>query len=485
MFIFNIKSNLKGAISVYLCIMFGIMVSVLLVMIESTRVNAMRLMIECTTDMATDSLLSEYHKVLLERYGLLFIDDAYEMDNGSLDNMADHLTSFMEYNLSPDKDLITSKDVRDFYGLSACSVDFLKVSRATDNDGQVFRHMAISYMLDKYGLSYIDAAKDLIKTTENYKLDEGNIIEDNLAAQDEIDKIDTTNLASLDIGDVDLSNPTANVRLATGKGILSLVCKGDISSTALDLSTLASHRDNVSGDGLFDKWPDYDGIQYDLLFNEYILDKLGNYVEPKDNSNLQYQVEYVLFGSYNDMDNLKQTAERILMIRGAANTLYYLSDSGLQNEVKTLALGLAIITLMPHLLKIYQLAISLAYIFAESLHDVSILLKGGKVPLIKEKGDWFFKLENALNALAGTFSDDIDDNDTGQDYKDYLRIILYLTGNKDKVLRSMDVIESDVRHITGKPNFRLDNCIGAGEVQIIFESTYGYSFLTKRCFCYW
>jgi hypothetical protein len=62
----------------------------------------------------------------------------------------------------------------------------VNVSRATDEEGAVFRHMAISYMLDKYGLSLIDNAEDLTSITDTYNLGEGDIISDNKNAQAEI-----------------------------------------------------------------------------------------------------------------------------------------------------------------------------------------------------------------------------------------------------------------------------------------------------------
>ena len=273
--------NNRGVISVYLCLMFAIMISVLLVMIEAARLSAIKQTAECVTDMGTDSLLSEYHKELLSRYGLLFIDTAYEYDEGSLDNLTDHLISYMEFNLSPGKDLVMAGSYRDFTGLSISSVDMLNVSRATDGEGAVFRHMAISYMLDKYGLSLIDNAKDLASITDTYNLGEGDIISDNKNAQADIDNIEFPEIEGVNWDDVDTSNPSENAKKASGKGVLSLVYSKELSGKYVYNDTLASHRDNVAGAGLISDWDSYDGVSYDLLFNEYILDKFSNLLDIK------------------------------------------------------------------------------------------------------------------------------------------------------------------------------------------------------------
>jgi hypothetical protein len=199
---------------------------------------------------------------------------------------------------------------------------------------------------------------------------------------------------------------------------------------------------------------------------------------------LDYQVEYILFGSDTDVANLRKTADRLVMIRGASNAIYYATDSGLQAEVRAMAIGLAAVTLAPYLETVYELGLSAALIYAESLYDVAVLLDGGKIPLIKGKGDWNLTLSTALEKLAGTFTGSSSSN-KGQDYKDYLRILLYLTPNKDKINRSMNMIEANIRLITGKDNFRLDNCIAGGMVQIIMESSYGYELLIKRSFSYY
>ena len=87
----------RGVISLFLCLMLAVLIPIIFTIISAARFSAMKLQIECATDMAMDSVLAEYNQVLLSRYDLLFVDMAYSGDYGSPDNTADHLMNYMEY----------------------------------------------------------------------------------------------------------------------------------------------------------------------------------------------------------------------------------------------------------------------------------------------------------------------------------------------------------------------------------------------------
>ena len=113
----------------------------------------------------------------------------------------------------------------------------------------------------------------------------------------------------------------------------------------------------------------------------------------------------------------------------------------------------------------------------ESITDVKILLKGGKIPLIKDSGQWITGLESALFG-AGS----IEEYDEGLSYEDYLRIFLYLTGENKLTQRLMSTIEMDVRKTADNDHFRLDNCFDAWEMRITVISKLGpeYTAVRKR-----
>lgn len=483
------KSN-KGVISIYLCLILAVLLPVILIMVEAARVNAMKTHMECVTDMGMDSILAEYHRELFDRYGVLFVDTSYGEKYGSEDNVTDRLKDYMSYNLNPQKNLLSAFDSRDLLGLKVDSIDVLSMSRATDNKGEVFKYMANSYMLEKFGIGYIDDAKNLIAVSDQNKLLEGDILAENENAQNTVNSIEMPKYQKEngEWEEVDRCNPTVAVNEMRRKGVLSLVCENNVSSKTTDLTTLASHRNLVAGNGLYEEWDKRSSIETELLFNEYILLKCGNYTDIRDNSLLDYQVEYIIAGKNNDTDNLKDVANKLLLIRGTSNSIYFANHEKLQEEAELLAKGLAIITLLPELEDIYEAAIIAAWIFSESVYDVKTLMAGGKIPFIKGEGEWNLTIEKALlltSAYAAGVDIDVNKNRNGQSYKDYLRVLLYATNKDDRTFRCMDVVEMDMREITDDDSFSLDDCITSFKIQIIASSSYGYSLIAHRQCSYW
>ena len=83
------------------------------------------------------------------------------------------------------------------------------------------------------------------------------------------------------------------------------------------------------------------------IFNEYILKKSGNYTQLKENSELQYETEYVLHGKPSDIENLKSTVLQLLLLRETANYIYLCSNPGKSGEAEALAVAIALAAYSP------------------------------------------------------------------------------------------------------------------------------------------
>ena len=249
--------NQRGVVSLFLCLLLAALIPVIFTVITAVRFSAMKVQVECVSDMAMDSVLAEYNQVLLQRYNLLFVDMAYSEDYGSPDNTAGHLLNYMEYNLGP-TDEILNYGTSDLFGLTVDSVDITRVSRATDNGGEVFRYMAISYMLEHYGYSYVESADDMITQAVSANLMDRDINEDLTSGRTELENIDydSEEDSGSDYEEITIDDPTLSMNEITGDGILSLVYKGDVSETATDISICVSKRNLVTGDGVDPSWND-------------------------------------------------------------------------------------------------------------------------------------------------------------------------------------------------------------------------------------
>ncbi len=497
MYIFHVKNrktellslfNNKGVISLFLCLMLFVLIPIIFIMIETTRYSAMKTEIECVTDMAMDSVLAEFNRELLDRYDLLFVDTAYAYTSGSPDFTGEHLKNYMEYNLSPSDSLLSSNS-RDLFGLSVDSVDITRVSRATDDNGAVFKYMAISYMLEYYGYSYIENANDMVSQVSSSGLLDIDVSGNLESGRNELENLDyqsDENDSGEDFEDISIKDPTLSMNGLSDSGFLSVICSDEISGTTTDLSFCPSVRDLVSGDGIYEEWTDFNDIADELLFNEYIMLHYGSYKAHKDGSVFSYETEYIVSGTESDTNNLESVAKKILFIRCGANALTYMASPLLQSECASLATTLTLI--FPPAQPIVQTILSAAWIYAESIWDLRIIFNNGKIPLIKNQSEWNMTLEDAINNLGTLLSGstcDYSSYSNGFDYRDYLRILLYLTPSEEKVKRAIDITEMDIRNITGNISFKMDNCVASFSMQTVVTSSYGYEFLVQKDFGYW
>ncbi len=473
----------RGAVSVYLALMMAVMIPLILTMMEAARVNAIKQRMECAADLSMDSVLAEYNRELMDRYDLLFIDTAYDGGSGSADKLTEHLEKYLNYNIRPSKGNIFTG--RDLTGLELESAELVRISRATDGGGEVFRYMALSYMLEKYGLSYVEGIKDMVESSASEELQSVNVSEELFNAQGAVDAFPVPDPPEEQEEGTEWEEPPSKdapagaVEAAASKGFLvGQAVKDEISGASVDPEIYASHRSLVVGDGMPEDWEDRNSILEYLLFNEYIMEKCANYRSTKENCCLQYQTEYVLCGNGSDRDNLEGVAFKLMLIRGGSNFLYFFSDQELKSEAQALAATLSFVCFCPQAEKLFELLIAIAWIYAETINDLKILFNGGKVPVFKSKTDWKLSLSNAL----GMGSDE-EGEGNGQDYEDYLRIFLFLTPIEERTARCMDIVEMDVRK-AGYEDFRLDNCVAGATVQLVFRSRYGYSFLMERRFRY-
>ena len=90
----------KGELTIFLALLLTIVIGFLVVLIESVRVQGIRLYIEEVFDMGLHSCLGEYEQELFKRYDLLFVDTSYRgAEKGNIDNLKKHLAEYIEENM--------------------------------------------------------------------------------------------------------------------------------------------------------------------------------------------------------------------------------------------------------------------------------------------------------------------------------------------------------------------------------------------------
>ena len=78
----------------------------------------------------------------------------------------------------------------------------------------------------------------------------------------------------------------------------------------------------------------------------------------------------------------------------------------------------------------------------------------------------------------------VDKEGPGLEYKDYLMLLMLLEDEHDKLFRTMDVMEMDIRKTEGNEYFRIDGCVDSLLTEVTVRSTDGYTCTMNRRYGY-
>ena len=470
-----------GYMTVYLALTFGVMLSLILAVIEGARRSTIRMYLECCADMALDSALAQYHREMFRQYDLFFIDTSYGTDDPSYHRTEEWIFDYMEKNLRPGEEF-SLPGIRDITGLSTRNVELLRAGVASDNGGEVLKYHAVRYMKDINGISLAERILGLGEKAQEWQ---GQDMEGQWDAAEESLKAEITQKKRLQDEDWDgeiPETPSDAVRATRGEGILGPAAQGiRLSDASIPDASRPSKRELNKGTGLFEPKEPVDGLINDGLFYAYIMEHCGYLGKEKENSALAYQVEYILQRQCQDRENLKRTAQEILLIREAANVAF-LFGSSLRSQAAEAANVIAAILLMPEIAPAVETVILFAWAYAESVKDIRILFKGDKVALFKSEADWNTPFSQLLTYRMHL--DSYHSAENGWSYGDYLGALLFIHGSENARKGLMDVMESDIRKTPGNSRFRIDGLIDGMEAKISVTSSYSGDFEITRVYEY-
>lgn len=466
----------KGTITVFLSLLSVFLLSLLCTMVESARVQGSLVRAAVVTDLGIFSVHGEYERTLLDNYRFFAVDGAY--GNGEFDaaNMGRHLQKYLEKNIS-------IKGVH-LFPMEIVEAKVNGYTLATDADGGAFYQQIVAGMKDTLAL---EAAKDYVsEAAKAQKQDtEGKLYEDwdkrteaELEAERSANEEDTQveGSDSAEEGETEeesneedkqevtpKENPLEIIKKVKKMGILGLVVKEPqkLSNKSVAADVLPSGRSLNTGS--LPVKEEAAGIVEDGLFQEYLLKNFQCMTDGEDGCALDYELEYLLCGKENDIENLKSVVNRILLAREGSNFLYILGNARMQSQAQTLALALTGAFAIPGLVTVTKSAIMLAWAYGESLFDVRTLLAGGRIPVLKNETTWKLSLEN-LGKVTELLTECDKGGGTGQDYRDYLRGLFYVGDRAEYPMRALDLIEVSMREEMAA--FRIDNCVVQTEASV-------------------
>lgn len=474
----------NGYLTVFLTLILTVMLSFSMTLIVSAGENTRRFAAECVTDIGMNSILAEYHRELLEQYNVFFTDISYGTQVIAYENMTEHLKNYINHNLQGD-DLF----MQGVYGnLIHMELDNIAVNgalSACEEGGISLRRQAVDAIKQDVGITYLEKTGDWLATLQSSGIMDINLLEKQKEAEKKVVELTGKKMGTL----FEEEEQEDNAVTFYEAGILNLVAdREELSSREITLSQYASHRVHFESGGLSVPESYADDFWDELFFHEYLMSYTGHYGEENSGSayekkfGLAYETEYLLAGKAKDIDNLKAVAGQILAIRGGANLIALMQDEGKKQYVQILAFSMASLLGIPEAEEVLEELLKIIWAMAEALYDVTMLLQGGRIPVIKQPGEWHYSMENALNFVRPeTGQTKITD---GLSYEDYLRILLCFHGKEELTMRMADVMEMNIRNTPGNENFCMDGCFEAFRVQIVYrgerdkkytiDRTYGY-----------
>ncbi len=453
--------GVKGSITVFMSLCLTACLLFAGTILESARIMLIRSQISRGAEAAMDSLFADYDGDLFDEFGILMFNTADTQYFGELNNRMEEGIR-VQMCLNPDRFLIGGN----LFRAVDVKVQDIRCYSAVSKDGELFARSVLDYMKYRVPVSLV---------TET--LEKLNLLEEGESAREdtkEAEKQETLLLEEEEIDDEvyekyeELADESmiGEIEKLKEKGYMELLLPSD--EVVSDKSTTKggfpsnyySGSPMKSGNLLAD-------MANNLLYCEYLLEHFVGFTEKSGNPVLNYELEYILYGSASDRKNLEFCINRLLLIREGLNIITIYRDQALKVQADGMAAALAGWTGLAPAVEIAKLAVIGAWAYAEAIVDVRTLLSGNPVPLMKAPGQWSLELE-AVPELAKGIYLNTGQYDSGAFYPEYLRLLLLLTDEHLKYYRTMDMIQC--RMMTRKPGFYLNECVYAMEAEIIVEA---------------
>ena len=462
---------------------------------ELIRVKALSDLAIGYTDEAVESAFSEYNAYLWTNYKILGVDMAYGTEGSGPGMMENRIREFAENNANPEGGKSLVRETAEQASLDQYSL-------LTDGNGAGMIYEGVRAAKDGLLVNAIDgmmASSDSINNMESVDTDSmvAEAKESIASAQAEAAESEESDSTEVIEVDDDPLEDYESLKALMAQGILGTVVPDTsaLSQAQIDLSGAPSNRSlnhgtgaAVSDNSFLDK----------ALYMEYLLTEFSYYGEEKGHDGLVYEVEYTIANKETDEENLAAIVERLLAIREAANFATIMGSSNLTSQAELMAEALSTLAgpLAEAVYPVVYIAVVAAWAYIESTLDVRLILKGGKVSIVKSEEEWtsdIFHLASVLdvNKTAKECS-------SGLNYKEYLASFLALTSLDTLGLRSCDILENALNTQENYENVKIDNMLYKADVTIEYKgyemflsllkpatvATDGYRFEKKKSMSY-
>ena len=429
----------KGSITIFATLSMVLVLAVLFALLEGMRFQEIRRISQSQTELSLESFFAKYKTDLWKKYHLLGSDDTTMLE--LLKESASARENATEYGLN-----LFQTQVRD--------IQINSTTRITDGDGAAFIYAVSSYMETqvlyetlKSIYNQYEAIRSLIQSGEINRSSIEEALENIQSIQSQMQAQNGSDSTTIESETEDanrkpapqIENPLETIKNLQKMGVLELLISdtSTLSERLLQENGLVSNRELQKGKNA--SIPEIDWLDK-VLFQQYLLSYFSNYCDTKENTSLSYELEYILYGKSQGIENLKLVAQQLIGIREVLNFLYLMSNVKAQEEAGLLAIALVGASVNPVIIETIKIGILTAWAFGESILDVRALLHGKKVPLIKSNDTWTLALAD-LGAIAQTNLMS-KESAVGISYSDYLGILIFFQNENSLAMHAMDLQES-------------------------------------------
>lgn len=453
---------MKGYLTVFLSLSLSILIGFVLMLTGTAVINAEKIRMEMAADVGMNSVLGEFHVGLHDRYGLIYIDASYLDKEPSVSNVEARLQFYINEGLRRQTGFSPWGEIQ------LTNLQITDAATAAEGMGNSMKYQAVCYIQDRGIVEYFPS---LNVVDGNDALGEWRALQEQIAGME----LPLILNEKGEWEEVPLGNPADAVFSLTGSDLLYLL---EIDNSHTDIAVRP--EEYISGRVIRNLKNAPHKEADDLWFVSYLFAQMGRHRNPRENSLLQYQLEYIAQGKGSDYENLKAVAERLLQWRFAQNAAYALENSGLYGEAWAMAGELYAVLLKPEFQEPVARSILYACAYLESLAEVKCLMSGGQISM--ESGSFYTEVDQV--AAGGV---PIPSSPEGGDmgYEEYLACMLLMLPENVRNLRSMDIMEMDIRLMTGNSYFSMDWCFERYTAEILAAGSFGREYKLYRTYGYY
>ena len=465
----------KGYVTVFLSIMLVVMLIITTAVIYIVDMSHAKTKQVTAVSSVTSSELANYNRFIFDRYHILLLDsNAGNRGEGALEAEMVELLK---------EDLGSDYQVND--------VELSGMVHLMDDDLAEFKKQLNDNFLYDTADSGIDMIKEKTGGNDDPVSDEAlnNMDADIAGEQEEIKKEeeekeeDSEEAVEInkpgDPGEEreEVVDPRDTLKSYTDAGLALIVLPEDavLSENIVDYTVLPSAGRSETDFGEIDtSFDDIDRMKLDTGKGSGWGDALATGAEGLvyarkhfncltdqkfDDTYLNMEMEYLVAGKQTDGANYKAVVDRILLIRFGVNFASIILDAKKMSECGAVAWGLT--WFFPFLQPVVKYLLAGCWAYIEAIADVYLLLRGHKVPYFKNATNWVTDFESLSH--LDDYLDEPSDEESGLDYKDYLTILMAMTGD-DLYYRMLDVMQMNATQEGMKgseTSFRMVNAITA------------------------